>query len=134
LGDEVVSFGFGMDADVWSGIVAKQPDYVHLPCVVYQNQPFNVSKPYCCPDEYRVTANQHGGQSGGAVANGCGYLGMAHVTITTPSSSFAGIVSAKTISQFIMENWNKLKTWADCSQKLDIVELPVMPHCKTTNH
>ena len=44
--------------------------------------------------------------SGSAVANGCGYLGIAHAVLLSEFSngSYAGVIGVKIIRQFISDN------------------------------
>jgi len=123
LGDEVVAYGAGDWADVWAGVVAKEPN--HITCT----EPYVPWSAHArsCYDEYVVTSHQHQGQSGCAVASGCGYLGMAHVAVTTAvNSTLASIITAKTITSFIRSNYDKLKTWEECDKKA-ILKLPIVP-------
>jgi hypothetical protein len=140
LGDNVIAFGFGDTASVWTGPISK--------LVENKDDPFNghwagTSVTNITSGEYLVQSAQHLGMSGAATSNGCGYLGMAHAVDVADLGLgyFSAIISAKDIQTFILDmivmNPHKLKRYKDCfqtnHQPLDIVSFPIFPfmNCST---
>lgn len=124
LGDNLISFGFGLTAHVWHGFVAK---YVEddANCVAPAKHFSGRSK--ICKDEIVAQSNQHEGMSGAAVANGCGYIGMCHAVISgTQLTTFAAIIGAESIRQFIRANKHYFPILSDCSN-VKVIEMPRMP-------
>jgi hypothetical protein len=126
LGDDVISFGFGDESKVWKGTVADLP--TDSDCKDFPNNPWHGTASYC-PDEYITTSFQHEGQSGGAVANGCGYVGIVHGTVrkrNTTFSSHATIIGAKVIIALMRKHFDKCARFDSCFD-LTTVSLPVVP-------
>jgi hypothetical protein len=80
LGDNVISFGYGKFAQVWTGVVAANLVPGTNETIPSFNPFSGENLTYDPTGEYLVTGDRHRGQSGGPTANGCGYLGMAHAT------------------------------------------------------
>jgi hypothetical protein len=122
LGDQIVAFGFGETAKGWLGAIvgAHEKD-----CNEAQHWS---SQARMCQKEYIVQADQHSGQWGGPVANGCGYLGMAHIAIVTNGTmaTFAGIITASIILDLAIANFDKLPSLSDYPE-IRVVNIPKMP-------
>jgi hypothetical protein len=108
LGDEVVSFGYGHTAKAWSGSVsqeqtkADEKDNVIIPWT--SNADDKIAS-----GEILVQASQHDGMSGGAVSNGCGYVGMAHLVNTANGlTNFAHVIPADVVTKFALKHFNLL--------------------------
>jgi hypothetical protein len=122
LGDDVMAYGHGVRAKIWG----KISDFIEKGECDTLVKHFNGSTRVCA-GEWIVQAHQHPGMSGSAVANGCGYLGIAHAVVTFEDSSgvtanFASVIGIKTIQQFISDNKDKLVKHQDTS--IVINELP----------
>ena len=126
LGDGLFAYGFGNDADVWQGIVARFES--GKSCSAHPVKHWT-GKTRVCNGEIMAQGHQHDGMSGAAVLNGCGYIGMAHCA-RTPSSSqlanFAGIIPAAAIQAFIAKHLSKLPTLETC--KKGRISSPLAPH------
>jgi hypothetical protein len=92
LGDRVVAFGYGNTASVWEGIVSLEV-FENRNNITHWSGDTALSK-----GEYLIQSAQHQGMSGAPVSNGCGYLGIAHATVST---NFAAIIPAVDIFAFI---------------------------------
>jgi hypothetical protein len=139
LGDNVVAFGFGDTANVWTGPISKLKPKQEDSLLKHWSGTLNTT---ITSGEYLVQSAQHPGMSGAAASNGCGYLGMAHAVEVAEfgSGSFAGIISAQNIQDFIRNlttiNKEALKRYDECfksnGQPLDIVSFPIFPFMNCT--
>ena len=122
LGDEVICYGHGIIADVWRGYVSKR-------VIGSDKCTGNVAwsnNATICDGEFVVQAHQHEGMSGGAVANSCGYTGMAHTTHTDlKTTGFVGVIGAAVIRDFITQLRDLLSDATDCG--IEVVSLPTSP-------
>ena len=123
LGDDVMAYGHGVRAKIWGG---KISDFIEKGECDTLAKHFNGSTRICA-GEWIIQAHQHPGMSGSAVANGCGYLGIAHAVVTFEDSNdvtanFASVIGIKTIQQFISDSKDKLVKHQDTS--IVINELP----------
>jgi len=128
LGDNVVSFGHGATAKAWTGSVSD----------VQKRESSSSSPPLSCTPwtnstdskiahgEIVVQSFQHRGMSGGAVCNGCGYLGMSHTVMKDNLANFAHIIPADEMILFAKKNIHRLKKLKDCPDVAK-VSLPIMP-------
>jgi hypothetical protein len=124
LGDEVLCFGYGDIAHVWRGFISK---------IITSTDPTkcNGTVPWTkattmCDGEFLVQAHQHTGLSGSAVANSCGYTGMAHITVTdSMTTGFAGVIGAAAIIELISELLPLLPDAASCG--VIPITLPTSP-------
>ena len=134
LGDNVVAFGFGDTAEVWTGPMSK---IIPTKDDVLMNH-WTGTGNIITSGEYLVQSAQHHGMSGAATSNGCGYLGMAHaVNIADMGLGvFASIIPAKDIQAFILnitvKNSRALKRYDECLRSdnqlpLDIITFPIFP-------
>ena len=71
-GDVAMSFGYGNYATSWMGMVTGKTEQ-DIGVLNHWNMTAFVRQ-----DEFILQGLKHYGQSGGAVSNGCGYLGIAH--------------------------------------------------------
>jgi len=129
LGDDVIAYGHGGRAKVWGG---KISDFSEEKC----DEPakhFNGTTRICA-GEWIVQGHQHEGMSGSAVANGCGYLGIADTIahalknskfLNSVDANFAGVIGVKIIRQFISANKHVLAKHDNTS--IIVNELPFAP-------
>jgi hypothetical protein len=117
LGDELIVYGHGDSASVWTGIVSREatsPSFVN--CSVTPAQQWSgVTR--ICAGELIAQGHQHEGLSGAPVLNGCGYVGTAHAAVVPDRSTLensAGIIPASFIFDFIDEHIDKLPTLDGC--------------------
>jgi len=136
LGDRVISFGYGDLAKVWDGTVS---DVFETPNISYPSHWTKSAERI--NGEYIVQSAQHGGQSGAAVSNGCGCLGMAHIVVSENFTVFAGIIPAQQIIDFVeyvtREYPGRLKKMEDCSsvnRTGSVVSFPISPFMKCENN
>lgn len=136
LGDRVITYGFGDTASVWEGVVSRIQPLATDPVVTHwmgSNWERSVTS-----GEYLIQSAQHPGQSGAAVSNGCGYIGIVHATKPAQYNfgTFAMVIPAKYIQDFIIEmvskNSKALMRYEEClsnetKKNLEIVEFPVFP-------
>jgi hypothetical protein len=66
--------------------------------------------------------------SGGAVLNGCGYVGMTHAK-TSGEVNFALIISAADIMHFIDLHLNELPKLAHCNQSILVPPVAPLANC-----
>lgn len=122
LGDNIVGFGFGSSAKAWTGSVADLND----PLSVDINANHWTGEAKISSGEIIAQSHQHDGMSGGAVSNGYGYVGMAHIVMNDVKLNYACIISAKVLVEFVASHLKKLKTLVDCPN-LEILNLPSFP-------
>ena len=122
LGDKVVAYGFGIDANFWRGTVAKLNDGIEC-SETYVPWSGNTTK---CPDEIVVHgSDQHPGQSGAPCLTHCGYTGVAHATHDSPyNSKYALIVPATAVRAFMLKHLDNLTRIEEC-ERLGIINPPV---------
>ena len=135
LGDDVIAYGHGDRAKIWVGTISDLIEKDECDNTLAKH--FNGSTRICA-GEWVIQAHQHPGMSGAAVANGCGYLGIAHAVLTfnnpnAVTANFASVIGIKTIQQFISENKDKLVKHEDTS--IIINELPIASfiECRDSN-
>jgi hypothetical protein len=125
LGDEVLCFGFGNI--VWRGFISKKITSAN-PTECNGTVPWT-NATTMCDGEYLVQAHQHRGLSGSAVANSCGYTGMAHTTVTdNMTTGFAGVIGAAAIIELISELLPLLPDADFCG--VTPISLPTSPFVK----
>jgi hypothetical protein len=128
VGDNVVGFGLGSIANAWMGMVAAVEGAVNSSTFPrWLGQAPDITDKFLYSYRISGSSQQHEKQSGGAVANGCGYLGMAHM-VRTPSygnANFAVVISSLVIDDFLRSNYDILETAEMCNTK--VVKLPIMP-------
>ncbi len=123
LGDEVISYGFEDVAEVYRGSVASVRNH-DRDCVSASND--WTGKCIVCKGEFHVEGEQHAGLSGAAIVNVCGYIGLAHSVVTDNQiTSFAGVVAASMIHDFLDSHINDLANVQDCN--ISVVQIPVLP-------
>ena len=128
LGDSVISYGFGDLAKVWEGTISDVfYDSKEDPLA---NHHWTNKSVVRINGEYIIQSAQHTGQSGSAVSNGCGYLGMAHIVVNENFAVFAGIIPATHIIEFIdliIDKYpGRLKKLEECPP-LKVISFPVSP-------
>ena len=123
LGDDVIAYGYGDRAKVWGG---KISDLIEKDECVTPASHFSGTTRVCLY-EYIVQGGQQKGMSGSAVANGCGYLGIAHAVLLSELSngSYAGVIGVKIIRQFISDNKHLLVKHDNTS--IIVNQLPFAP-------
>ena len=106
LGDPVASFGFGFHAKAWTGSIAQEQ--------MHGGEPVNITHWRNDTNklgfgEIMAQSFQHKGMSGGAVSNGCGYLGMAHlIEMSDGFANYVYITPAAINIKFAYDNFDKL--------------------------
>jgi len=123
LGDEIITFAFGDNGYVWQGLVSAN---VVNNCSVAANHWKDDVQ--ICRGEIIAQGHQHAGMSGGAVLNGCGYLGMTHA-VSRSNANFAYIISAAEIIKFIEKHLNELPELADCKQRSIVPPVAPLADC-----
>jgi len=122
LGDEVVCYGH--EKILWKGHLSSE-----------NSVPIN-GKPWegdiiIKSNEYAFHGEQHVGMSGGAVLNGCGYVGMAHAVGSEKIKDvgkFTFVIPATEIQQCITKNSKLLKNISQCPGRT-VIESPMLRSC-----
>ena len=132
LGDELIVYGHGDSASVWTGFVSRvatSPSFVN--CSVTPAQHWSgVTR--ICAGELIAQGHQHEGLSGAPVLNGCGYVGTAHAAVVPDRSTLensAGIIPASFIFDFIDEHIDKLPTLEDCKLLAEVPPVASFVDC-----
>eukprot|EP01035_Chromulina_nebulosa_P046751 gene46751-63333_t len=91
LGDEVVAFGYGSTAKVWRGYVSDIVKFGNDSLATHFSLLGKITT-----GEYLIQSAQHPGMSGSVIANGYGYVGMAHAVQQDElnTTAFAAVISA----------------------------------------
>ena len=134
LGDEIIVYGYGDTASVWTGIIsreAKVSSFVNCSEIPAQHWS---GKTRICAGELIAQGHQHGGMSGAPVLNGCGYVGTAHAAVVPDNSkfaNFAAIIPASVIFEFIRLHSDDLPTLADCHLQAEAPPVARFVDCST---
>ena len=138
MGDKGVAFGFSDDEmQMWEGelnalvgkIAALRQNGSHVEGPAHFKGPDRL---YLLPREFVLGGNQVMGMSGAAVANGCGYLGVAHARPSGNLAAFPSgvVIPAKEIKKCFKQFESKFETLASCKYNDDLVlQIPVSPSC-----
>ena len=134
LGDELIVYGHGASASVWTGIVSRVANFVNfVNCSNTQAQHWSgVTR--ICAGELIAQGHQHEGMSGAPVLNGCGYVGTAHAALMPDESklaNFAAITPAAVIFDFIYLHSDKLPTLATCGLHAEAPPVARFVDCST---
>jgi hypothetical protein len=122
LGDDVILYGEGDIANVWKGVLSGNRFNPAADCGLSTPWYPNTS---ICNGEYLIQSHQHDGLSGSPVANGCGFVGMAHA-IMQSGAIFAAVINGTIIRKLINKFFSKLPNIEDC-EDVSVVNLPHYP-------
>ena len=128
LGDEAVAFGFkdgnNTKKRAWAGSLMGELGSTN------RSLPF-MGLPTHDSDEHVISGVQLMGMSGAPVANGCGYLGLAHARMDQQYS--AVVIPVRTIMKCMDDKSGEFSTLGECQYlERDIVNLPRSPSCTTS--
>ena len=134
LGDELIVYGHGASASVWTGIVSRVANFENfVNCSITPAQHWSgVTR--ICAGELIAQGHQHEGMSGAPVLNGCGYVGTAHAAVMPDESklaNFAAITPAAVIFDFIYLHSDKLPTLATCGLHAEAPPVARFVDCST---